>query len=1112
MLSGAFYRTPMEKFVVKVVNLFKTFRNFVVENKHFRFMLFQKNILRKYLSTLPAEQIAGAWERYRCYFLNADIQQNILQSKEEQFQEGFLRELFVKVLGYTLNPSPDFNLITEQKNETNSKKADGAILIDGKVVGIIELKDHKTPDLSKVEAQAFGYKNQHPDARLVIISNFEKLRLYIDNTVEHREWNLFTLTEQDFRELYLCLAFEQVKQETALKIKQESVSSEDQITKALYRDYSQFKRALFADILKNNPTPEGKDERDWTLLLFKKTQKLLDRLLFIFFAEDCGLLPPNSMMQIINWWEEMNDHGDYFPFYERIKKYFGYMNTGFQGKKYEIFAYNGGLFKPDEVLDNIQISDEVLVEHTKRLSTYDFESEVDVNILGHIFENSLSEIEEVTLQIEAGLGSSPVEAGRALVSKRKQDGVFYTPQYITKYIVENTIGRLCAEKKQELGIDEAEFFADKNRQLQTRRHMDSQLTQYREWLLGITILDPACGSGAFLNAAFKFLKSEHEKVFEMMKRITGYALPLDQIDNEILEHNLYGVDINEESVEIAQLALWLRTAKKHRKLNTLSENIKCGNSLISDPAIAGDKAFDWQKEFPQVFAKGGFDVVIGNPPYVQLQSMGAMSDAYAQCGYETYNKSADLYCLFTERGYNLLKEGGVQSFIMPNKWMLVSYGKELRKFMAKTNLQQIINFGDVQFFDEATIYVCIFVTKKSSKRGNEVLALSLNQKTYYGDFLSEVPRQLTSYPAEIFGEGEWIIHPPAHYSILKKMKQGTALKDLSISINYGIKTGYNDAFFIDGATKELLIAEDAKSAEIIKPLLRGRDIQAWIPEWDEQYLLFVPWHFPLHLDTSIQGCSVEAEEEFSKQYPAVYNHLLSHKEKLSARNKAETGIRYEWYASQRWAADYYEEFSKPKIMYPNMTSQFPFIYDEKGFFGNDKTFMITANDDTINLKYITAILNSKLCKLWIWYNCPELQGGTREIRKAYFENFSIPECSDQQPFIALADKMLSLNKQLQEKRSRFLRRLGENIEGVKITTALQTFDELDFAGFVAELKKQKIRLSLLQQDEWEPYFNQNKEVCQALTQQISETDREIDTRVFDLYGLTPEEREIVMKG
>ena len=263
-------------------------------------MLFQKNIVKKYLGLLNDDQIMKPWKQYQGYFLNEEIQQNIQQSKEEQFQEGFLRELFVKVLGYTLNPSPNFNLITEKKNETNSKKADGAIQKDDKVIGVIELKDHKTTDLSKVEPQAFNYKSQHPDARYVVISNFEKFRLYIDNAVEYREWDLFCMTHDDFRELFLCLAWPQVERGVALQMKQESVSSEDQITKALYKDYSQFKRVLFADILKQNPTPEGKDEKEWQLLLFKKTQKLLDRLLFIFFAEDCGLLPPNSMVQIID--------------------------------------------------------------------------------------------------------------------------------------------------------------------------------------------------------------------------------------------------------------------------------------------------------------------------------------------------------------------------------------------------------------------------------------------------------------------------------------------------------------------------------------------------------------------------------------------------------------------------------------------------------------------------------------------------------------------------------------------------------------------------------------------------------------------------------------------
>ena len=475
-------------------------------------MLFQKTITKRYLGLIDDTVVSDAWKRFQVYFLDAQIQANIQQSKEEQFQEGFLRELFVKVLGYTLNPSPDFNLITEKKNETNSKKADGAIMLDGKVIGVIELKDHKTTDLSKIETQAFGYKNQHKDTRLVIISNFEKLRLYIDNSVEYQEWSLFHLTEQDFRELYLCLAWPQIERGVALQMKQESVSSEDQITKALYRDYSQFKRALFADILEKNPTIEGKDEKEWQLLLFKKTQKLLDRLLFIFFAEDCELLLPNSMVQIIDKWQQLKDLDAYIPLYERIKQYFGYLDKGHVGKPFDVFAYNGGLFRTDEILDGLTISDDILAKHCRKLSEYDFKSEVDVNILGHIFENSLSEIEEVTQQINSGerlrVGAS---AGMApQTSKRKQDGVFYTPQYITKYIVENTVGRLCAEKKLLLGIVEEEYFSDQRRQLKTKQRLLEQLRQYRDWLLKITILDPACGSGAFLNAALQFLMKEHK--------------------------------------------------------------------------------------------------------------------------------------------------------------------------------------------------------------------------------------------------------------------------------------------------------------------------------------------------------------------------------------------------------------------------------------------------------------------------------------------------------------------------------------------------------------------------------------------------------------------------
>ena len=1062
-------------------------------------MLFQKTIVNKYKQALPKETTENPWQQYQQYFLNKDIQQNILQSKEEQFQEGFLRELFVKVLGYTLNPLPNYNLITEKKNETNSKKADGAIQLDGKVIGVIELKDHKTPDLSKVEPQAFNYKSQHVGTRLVIISNFEKLRLYIDNAVEYREWNLFTLTEDDFRELYLCLAWPQVVKGVALQMKGESVSSEDQITQALYKDYSQFKRDLFADILKQNPTPEGKDEKEWQLLLFKKTQKLLDRLLFIFFAEDCGLLPPNSMVQIIDQWEKLKEMDEYRPLYDRIKKYFGYMNTGYQGKKYEIFAYNGGLFKPDEVLDNIKISDDLLVKHTRKLSEYDFESDVDVNILGHIFENSLSEIEEVSQQITSG--NSPT------TSKRKQDGVFYTPQYITKYIVENTVGRLCAEKKLQFNIKEEEYFSDQHRQLQTKKRLLDQLQQYRDWLLQITILDPACGSGAFLNAALRFLMDEHKLIDEMEAKITGSTIEFQGVENSILENNLYGVDINEESVEIAQLALWLRTAKPHRKLNSLNENIKCGNSLISDPAIAGEKAFDWHEQFPKVFEKGGFDVVIGNPPYVQLQSMGEMSDVYAKCGFETYNKSADLYCLFYEKGCTLLKERGLLGFIASNKWLKINYGIQLRHFLtSKMNPLLLVDFPGVPVFEDATVDPQILIVEKNDYSG-ETQACSIKERIE--DIFSAVEQNKMK---TVLNEKPWTIRDNRVSAVLRKIDNcGTSLKELPIDINYGIKTGYNDAYFIDNAIKNKLIEEDPNSKEMIRPLFRGRDITPWKTVVDNQYILFVPWHFPLHENADIQGCSSEAEEAFQQRYPAVYRHLLSHKDKLSARNKAETGIRYEWYASQRWAADYYKDFEKPKIVYPNMTKYLPFCYDETGAICNDKAFIITTKDDSFYLKYLLAVLNSKLAKFWIRCVCPELGEDRREVRKVYFENFHLPT-GDQQFFVSLADKMLTLHQQLQEKRSRFLRRLTENFEGVKITTALQSFDQMEFKAFVAELKKQKIKLSLSQQDEWEDYFNQYREACNQLSAQIAQTDNEIDQRVFDLYGLTQEEREIVLSN
>lgn len=474
--------------------------------------LFQKTVVTRYLQLADKNKVEAKWKLFQTYFHNAEIQENICNSKEEQFQEGFLNELFVKILDYTLNPAPQFNLTTEYKNIKDSKKADGAILLKDKVKGVIELKGTDTTDLGKVEQQAFGYKNNQPDCIYVITSNFEKLRFYIDNAIEHIEFDLFRLTFQDFEMLYLCLAYEQIEKDIPKKIKDESVGQEDVITKKLYSDYSVFKRELHQNLVQQNSQFDA-------LTLFKKSQKLLDRFLFLLFAEDRQLLPPNSVRKILTDWEKLKELDEHIPLYERFKKYFGYLNTGFKNSNLEVFAYNGGLFKADEVLDNISINDELLYMHTLKLSEYDFDSEVDVNILGHIFENSLNELDELNAQAE---GKS-IDKTK---TKRKKDGVFYTPKYITKYIVENTIGKLCNDKKAELQIDEADYTSDKKRNKKTKETALNKLTSYRNWLLQLTICDPACGSGAFLNQALDFLIAEHRYIDELQAKLFAEALVL----------------------------------------------------------------------------------------------------------------------------------------------------------------------------------------------------------------------------------------------------------------------------------------------------------------------------------------------------------------------------------------------------------------------------------------------------------------------------------------------------------------------------------------------------------------------------------------------------------
>jgi type I restriction-modification system DNA methylase subunit len=763
--------------------------------------LFQGSVLKKYLNGLDSEKIDSDYQRFTSHFHNPVVQENIRNSKEEQYQGEFLIDLFVNVFGYTKNPAPGFNLTSEFRNIKDSKKADGAILKDGAALAVIELKGTNTTDLSKVESQAFGYKNNQPNCNYVIISNFEKLRFYIDNAIDFEEFDLFKLTKDRFEVLFLCLSSTHLLNGIPEKVKKESIAQEEKITNKLYEVYASFKKELFEEIQKENPEYDS-------LTLFKKSQKLIDRFLFIFFAEDRLLLPPNSISSIINQWVDLRDkYDEYFPLYDRFKKYFAYMNTGHKGRQYDIFAYNGGLFAPDDVLDNIKIGDELLHKHAVNLSNYDFESEVSVNILGHIFEHSLNDIDEIQAKIQ---GFAYDESK----TKRKKEGVFYTPKHITKYIVENTLGKLCEEKKTELHINEVEYEKGrKGRQKTTLKKLFQKLEDYRSWLLQITICDPACGSGAFLNQALEFLITEHRYLDELQAKLFGDAIVLSEIENVILENNLYGVDINEESVEIAKLSLWLRTAQKGRKLTSLNNNIKCGNSLIDDPGVAGDKAFNWREEFSDVFLSGGFDVLIGNPPYVSYQNNSISEEdlRYFNENYQSSHKIFDLYGLFIEKCHSLLKEGAMFSFITPNLFLMNDSFSKLRHYIAKNfRVHQLINCKDGVFKD-AVVPTLIFVFAKGGSKPHGVDIFSYENKQILKsreleyDFFVRSPEK--GFNIELSKDA---------FNLIQKLEQNTTKLGKILNIRETVKTG-NDKKFIS----------KIKHSEDYYPMVTGKDVSKY---------------------------------------------------------------------------------------------------------------------------------------------------------------------------------------------------------------------------------------------------------------------------------------------
>lgn len=1000
--------------------------------------LFQESIVKKHLSKIDASVIESAYLEYKRVYSPEKIK-NIKVAKEEQYQEGFIKDVFGSVLGYSVYPEHPYNIETEKKNETNSKKADGAILKDEKVVGVIELKDNKTKNLEAVKDQAFGYKHNHKECSYVISSNFHKLRFYIDDATDYEEFDLYNLDKETFKRFYLYLRKEGLLDKNLPKLlREETKFHEEEISKKLYKDYSNFKRSFYENAVKNNP---GHDK----LLLFKKSQKFLDRILFLLFAEDKGLVGTNSIVNIVEKWSGADD--DYYrPLYEMVNTYFGHLYRGYTYQKTgEVIPQFGGeLFAPDEVLEVLKIDDDILKNDLLILSKYDFNTDVDVNILGHIFEHSLNEVDDV----EAELRGEQLDKTK---SKRKKDGVFYTPKYITKYIIDNTLGKLCDEKKAELKLDQDIAIFDYQKadgKLNEKgKELYERLNSYKSWLLTLKVCDPACGSGAFLNQALSFFIEEHKFVDDIIAELTNTPLRLFDTDLQILENNIFGVDINEESIEIAKLSLWLRTAQQGRKLSDLSNNIKCGNSLIDDPTVAVDKAFNWREQFPEIFVKGGFDVIIGNPPYVFGGNEGVTNNEknYFKAHYETGSGKINLFTLFIELSHRILKQNGEFSFIIPNTFLRVTSYDTSRKFFIKNfKFRKLFDAGNDVFEGATTTAIILIATKAPSNSKDNVQII----KSTAGDF--------NELKISDIVDSRYVINSnlSSHkLELMKKLRKNRIqLGQICKEMIFGVVITKN---------KDELVSKEQLPG--YKPFLEGKDISSY---------LIKPIHSYLKYDKS-------------KLHRARAPEIFEVDEKLLV---------------QRITGG---------------ATPLKVAYDNKQSYNKESINNIIVNDDSgFQTRTILCLLNSKLIN-WFYNNAFTNESTlTVNVSKEYLSQIPIVKPSNQEEFVSKADAVLNFYQELNNKEIQFIKYLTSQYPSIEESRSIQNWTDLTFSEFILELKKFTEKttnniLSKSEEMEWMELFETKLKETIKLKSMIKNYRQDIDRMVYELYGLTEEEIQIV---
>jgi len=1050
--------------------------------------------------------------------------------KEQEILPDFLTDVFCGVLGYTraVDNSERYTFSREKYVEVDGKFADAVLgnlrRDDSQFIVAVEGKGPKDPldrpyagrKMSAVD-QGYRYAINLP-CNWIIVTSMRQTRLYFKGadqyTYERFDIQTLAKDEGQLKKFVFLLAAERVVPASgechlyALLKASERVGKE--LTKEFYVNYATMREDAFNHLCRANPDvgPSA---------VLSSTQKLLDRILFCSFCEDRGLLPAETIRRAYEHTDPYNPR----PIWENFRGLFRAVNLG--NTSLNIPAYNGGLFADDEALDRLQIPDEVC-RYFQDLAAYDYrppheaddESDagklVDVDILGHIFEQSISDLEQLRNEIE---GLTERQNREQHISRRKKEGAFYTPAFVTSYIVREALGRVLTERFEVLRQRHAEkarptakkvlanphtYAAKDLTELQTKA-LTLFWLDWQDELTRIKVLDPSCGSGAFLIETFEQLYQAYEHSNDRLEELRGQRSLFD-LDRQILQNNLYGVDLNEEAIEICRLSLWIKTAQRGKSLTSLDHTIRVGNSVIDDLSVH-PRAFNWQEAFPEVFEKGGFDVVIGNPPYVRQEWISSYKP-YLQEHYKTYHGTADLYVYFYELGIRLLKPGGKLSFIVTNKWMRAGYGEPLRRFFAENSwLESVVDFGHAkQIFEDADVFPSIIVTRKptndSPPQTTRVCAIPREQLRI-NDIKAQIESEGFQVQRDRLAAEAWSLEPKAVTELLAKISRvGVPLSEFTGVKPYrGILTGFNTAFLIATSTRDAIVATDPNCSPLIKPYLRGQDIKRWHPEWVGLWMVVLkssgdhawPW----------SDAGGGAEEVFQATYPSLYAHMKSLEQAL--RKRQDKG-RYWW---ELRSCAYWQEFERPKISYQEIQFHSSYCLDTEGRYGNNKTFFVPTED-----LYLLAVLNSPLLWWHNWRYLPHMKDEALSPVAFLLEKLPIanPSADIRHQVEERARRLVDIRTSLAAIRRDVLDWLRMEHEIAEPNTKLQSPTDLDSDGFVAEVKKirgKKKPLSLAALRSLREEHERTIIPAQSLARETQELERKLSDLVNAAYGLTPEE-------